>query len=352
MTGPLAPGPDSRSSLHAGGSGVLLRSGLYEDWSRLFPVQETVKAQVKPGVFDLRGVAVNTGPVVFGRVQLEAAVVGHSVPESGTLGMFVPLVPGGTHVYNGCEVSPGAFFLSTSPDGYSLRGEKRVHLCVGIRRAPLVDTLAALTGMQREDVRLPEGVFEQGLGEAARLRHAFLSILHGAVREGRSELSALETLDAGDRLLMAIARALPASPGTRPQASPRRVPALTIMRRAQEYLRANANRRVNLADLCAATGVGSTTLHAAFQEAWGAPPMTLVRLYRLTRIRTALLLGAPTRGAVKRIASEHGITEHGRFAGEYRELFGELPSATLERDVTRRLSVTGELGNGARSRSR
>jgi len=34
---------------------------------------------------------------------------------------------------------------------------------------------------------------------------------------------------------------------------------------------------------------------------------------------------------VKEIAIEHGFVELGRFAGDYRRMFGELPSETLQR---------------------
>jgi AraC-like DNA-binding protein len=46
-------------------------------------------------------------------------------------------------------------------------------------------------------------------------------------------------------------------------------------------------------------------------------------------VHTALLMGGPA--TIKEIAIEHGFVELGRFAGEYRRLFGELPSQTLRR---------------------
>ena len=87
--------------------------------------------------------------------------------------------------------------------------------------------------------------------------------------------------------------------------------------------------RVSLADLCAAASVSKSTLYLAFQRVCGQPPLEYFYRRRLTRARLSLLESSPQRGAVKRAALDTGFTELGRFAVEYRRLFGESPSATL-----------------------
>jgi AraC-like DNA-binding protein len=78
-------------------------------------------------------------------------------------------------------------------------------------------------------------------------------------------------------------------------------------------------------------GVSQSSLHLAFYSVCGEPPLAYFHKRRLMRARSALLNSAPERSAVKRAALDVGFTELGRFSVEYRRLFGESPSVTLNR---------------------
>ena len=54
-------------------------------------------------------------------------------------------------------------------------------------------------------------------------------------------------------------------------------------------------------------------------------------MLRLTRARFALLAADCRLAKVTEIATSFGFVELGRFSVEYRELFGESPSRTLQR---------------------
>ena len=103
-----------------------------------------------------------------------------------------------------------------------------------------------------------------------------------------------------------------------------------IVRRAeQRFADANAEP-ISLADLCAAAGVSKTMLYHAFGQICGVPPLDYFHKRRLVRARSILMAPAtPHRGGVKRAALSVGLTELGRFSVEYRRLFGESPSTTL-----------------------
>jgi len=49
----------------------------------------------------------------------------------------------------------------------------------------------------------------------------------------------------------------------------------------------------------------------------------------LHQVRRALKAANPSVATVTQVASEFGVWELGRFARDYRNLFGELPSETL-----------------------
>jgi AraC-like DNA-binding protein len=57
--------------------------------------------------------------------------------------------------------------------------------------------------------------------------------------------------------------------------------------------------------------------------------MAYFKKRRLTDARLALLCSAPETRLVKRAALGAGFTHLGRFSKEYYQLFGELPTTTL-----------------------
>jgi hypothetical protein len=54
-------------------------------------------------------------------------------------------------------------------------------------------------------------------------------------------------------------------------------------------------------------------------------------------------LAEPTASTVTSNANDHGFAELGRFAVEYRKLFGESPSATLLRPHDARRAASGHI---------
>jgi AraC-like DNA-binding protein len=104
-----------------------------------------------------------------------------------------------------------------------------------------------------------------------------------------------------------------------------------VINRFDEFLAANPNRPLYLAEICAAIGVAERTLRAACEEFMGMGPIRFLTLRRMHLVRAALLRAEPSTTTVTRVLTDHGFWEFGRFSAGYHELFGELPSATLQR---------------------
>lgn len=99
--------------------------------------------------------------------------------------------------------------------------------------------------------------------------------------------------------------------------------------RALDWLNRRLDEPVVLDDLAGAAGVRPRTLEAHFRTHLGTTPLGWVRRTRLARARQQLLSSGD--GAnVTGIANANGFTELGRFAAQYRQQFGELPSQTLK----------------------
>lgn len=104
-----------------------------------------------------------------------------------------------------------------------------------------------------------------------------------------------------------------------------------IVRRAEERFAEAEWRPVSLAGLCAASGASQSALYMAFQHLYGEPPLRYFHRRRLNRAREILTAALPIKGIVQQTAPAVGLTEFGRFSRDYRELFGETPSAMLTR---------------------
>jgi AraC-like DNA-binding protein len=88
---------------------------------------------------------------------------------------------------------------------------------------------------------------------------------------------------------------------------------------------------VYVAELCEALSVPERTLRRAFERTFAISPIRYLKLRRLGLVHRVLRDADPRRTRVSEIAEQHGFWELGRFAGEYRRLFGEKPSETLRR---------------------
>jgi AraC family transcriptional regulator, ethanolamine operon transcriptional activator len=161
-----------------------------------------------------------------------------------------------------------------------------------------------------------------GQQNARRLRRAHagaLALLEENARTLRDErsLRALEEV-----IVMSLLQALAGSNDETQlvRALPSRLPRL---------LRADAAGPVDLGHLRSGLGTSERTLRRAFRQLLGVSPARYLRVRRLHQARDALKVVAC--GTVTQVAASLGFSDFGRFAREYCDLFGELPSATLKR---------------------
>jgi transcriptional regulator GlxA family with amidase domain len=83
-----------------------------------------------------------------------------------------------------------------------------------------------------------------------------------------------------------------------------------------------------ISQLCADSGASKRTLSRGFRERFGLGPKAYFNYLRLNRVKSELLLGSTTRSIVD-TANDWGFWHMGQFAKDYRRMFGELPSETL-----------------------
>lgn len=102
------------------------------------------------------------------------------------------------------------------------------------------------------------------------------------------------------------------------------------VRKVEEIVADDPSSPHKVAELAAQAGVSSRSLQAGFMKYRGTTLLGFIRGQRLHRAREALL-NATRETRVTDVALDAGYTHLGRFAGEYKAMFGELPSGTLGR---------------------
>ena len=101
------------------------------------------------------------------------------------------------------------------------------------------------------------------------------------------------------------------------------------LRQARDYIAEHVHEPVFLDELCGALALSERGVEKLFQDLMQVTPSVYLRHLRLHGVRHSLRGTIAGPGAVKETALDWGFCHLGRFAGQYRRLFGELPSDTL-----------------------
>ncbi|MFK7850857.1 MAG: helix-turn-helix domain-containing protein [Akkermansiaceae bacterium] len=128
-----------------------------------------------------------------------------------------------------------------------------------------------------------------------------------------------------DSLMAGLASVLP----QKAKASKHPAARSALVRRAIEISDSESGR-ISISNLCLKLRVSQRALNYAFVSQVGESPNRYLKLRRMNQVRRKLREACPAEDTVTTIASELGFFEAGRFAGEYKQIFGECPSETLQ----------------------
>jgi len=100
------------------------------------------------------------------------------------------------------------------------------------------------------------------------------------------------------------------------------------VKRAEEFMHANAREPLTIEAVADAAGCSVRALQLAFRRFRGTAPMTALQRIRLEAARTEVLR-AERAGSLARIAAEYGFSNPSRFAQLFRRAYGAYPSEAL-----------------------
>jgi AraC family ethanolamine operon transcriptional activator len=103
-----------------------------------------------------------------------------------------------------------------------------------------------------------------------------------------------------------------------------------------EYFEAHPFEDLTISDLSNLTGVKTRTLQHNFQKLLGVTPKQYLRAFRLNKVYKEIHRADKQPGVkIGDIALKYGFWHMGQFAMDYKKLFGELPTETLQTRITR-----------------
>lgn len=100
-----------------------------------------------------------------------------------------------------------------------------------------------------------------------------------------------------------------------------------IVRHACEFAERGGEGAVSIEDICGEVGVSRRALQYCFQDTLEMSPAAYLKAVRLNGARRAIKVC----GTVTEAAAQWGFWHFGRFAKDYKAMFGELPSETFRR---------------------
>ena len=295
------------------------------------PVVQNTQTQVATGTQTNGATIVSNGEVTAAHTSIHSNSLGILVLKPGDTGFYVPFHWKGELRVNGTVATATAMHMPADGGLYHVRGREREILGCILPRSRFVETVAALRGIGPEDVTLHDHAMELAPRDAGHLRRSLKLIIDRARHGNLGEQTPPKSFDLTQTLFeLMLTTYLQVRPEKPVKSGRVRNPG-HIVRAAEERFAQAGAAPVSLADLCAAAGVSKSALYLAFENWCGEPPLAYFHKRRLTQARSQLLCATPGRGAVKRAALDAGLTELSRFSRDYRRLFGEYPSTTLNR---------------------
>jgi AraC-like DNA-binding protein len=256
-----------------------------------------------------------------GRVSLTGALS----ETMTTLGVGVRIVSGSRHWMKEVETGGvGIFRAGDTHEAIYLPGT--IYACVTLPDLQL-EEIAANMGLVLSTAQLGGSRISRQLLSKSRfkpIQRAFVQV-HATGAQHLHDADFLGHLMLGC-LLEHVAREPRRFPGQRNRSAHSR-----IVARAQKFIMENLTDSISISAIARASFASQSSLYRAFHEVLDETPQSFIRKLRLNRIRHDLASEAEASCTITLLANKWGVGEPGRFAGWYRELFGELPSHTRAR---------------------
>lgn len=264
---------------------------------------------------------------VVSRMQVIQEFAGYTVPDAGWLCLHIPLSWHGSYKFNGYEFQPTEAILTECPNGYFTRGADRDALTIGIRKQVFYKAVAAMLNRPEHVFPISQIVF--------RPSHGLTEFIVAQIANSSADDQPNDLLspDIERRLIDLLAMEIIARLDTLDENIASKSRASDVVADALAVFITNRDRIPNLSELCVASGVGPTRLFQCFEEIQGMSPFKYMRLMKLDEAYFRLSDTRNPPRSVKDVALSLGYQKPGRFAEQFKNQFGKLPSQVLRRSA-------------------
>jgi AraC family transcriptional regulator, ethanolamine operon transcriptional activator len=289
--------------------------------------------QKGPGAFqgEFTYIPLESGSLQVGRMSLPYLSRGASSIERP--GFLLHLKLGGEWLSGGRVLNPrSVFHMAPHAEIQCVTPPNSTWAFLSFDRARLERMLARINGGEPSLISHGIHLFLPQADSFERLRRRLLAIVAEASADPFFPGDPVTRREVEESILTSLARALGSATHLRPESHGLAARARSA-KRVEAFLSASPNEPLYLADLCAVAGVSERTLRNIFQDFYQMSPVRYLKLRRLHQVRRALRRADPDLNTVQSIARRWGVLHLGRFASEYRALFGEAPLETLKRSA-------------------
>ena len=267
---------------------------------------------------------VNTLSVQWGRAGSSVVVEGAAKP--GGISIFIPTESPMGVSGNGHRLDESSLMINQTGDEFCIANDSsRPWFSVYIP----YETLAGTSGDATTPFPFMHGFVQVSLPSIQRFR-SVIGQFNEAVQRAATDFESAAAQRAAEQKLVPEIRDLLAVPHqVEPTIGRHTVPRGQIIRRSMDFVDQHEGEYLSVEQLAAAAGVSERTLRDAFQQYVGVAPVRYLNRRTLHQVRRALKAADSSMATVTEIATKFGVWQLGRFARDYRNLFGELPSETL-----------------------
>ena len=287
--------------------------------------------QLSSGLCQSEFLAIQIGDLYFTRISMNQSLQGCGLKPQGSLAFtLVWAAKKGNFYAHGQPLCP-------QTDFYGFDRQREVDLVIpqeGITSnifIPVATFEASANHLQRDD--LDERFFASNhvsilpdqMGEIKDyLRELFWLAQHKPDWLKQPHIPELVTND----IVPLIIRALPIKGNYTSSLKPLR--RAKLIAQAEQEMVDHLEKPLTLKELAKKLGSSSSALSYGFQQLFGMSPMRYLKVRRLNAVRRYLKAREPESCCVEALANQFGFWNAGHFAKDYRVMFGELPSKTLQ----------------------
>jgi AraC family ethanolamine operon transcriptional activator len=307
-----------------------LESQNFEEMQQALSAWDHQYQQISPGAFHGSLFHTQIGSLGIFRNRWERAIHYQGTAPKGTVGLAVSLAQAGEARWMGQHVTLDDMIVQRAEtEADYLSTPLWDSVVFAIPEAELAQHIADLTNDDPDEVMRTHGVIRLRPELATQIREVSLAYLDAVQQfhdhpNGPSPLA--EMIKSAVEL---IARAM-ASSQVPDRSQPTFQRRRQLVRKAMELSAQRSVQPLRIGELCHLLAVSERTLRYAFRDIAGLSPLDYLKMLRLNRVNRALRQADPTEVLIKQVAYLNGFTHLGQFCRDYKHLFDEPPSQTLQ----------------------